>query len=480
MNSLPNTSGVYSLVFRLSRKTAITFDRKGSQHSFPPGWYLYVGSACGAGGLRGRLARHQRYLGDRKRFHWHVDYFREHATLCEIWYSETADSEFEHHWAKALSDLVGTTVPVLKFGASDCKTQCPSHFFHLSDRPSTAVFRTQLASRELSTKVFVEFIEEPRRTKAAAHGLQDEYLLGRRFLERRRRSIPESGMDPGQWNSLAKRRPARRLAEKIAEQMKVSFWRLKCEIEFATAVETLIENCGADVLQVLFDPNQPQGRKAIMSLSRTSDIRQRYRVNGVIHGLFRSVAPHSDDTVFDTVKFGEVPSRLARARGSLERLLELLSTADEDVLSEAKRLSRHCRLSAQRLDGCLMNRIAPSSEVPRYLGKETLMAMLRSEAVTGRTIGKARQALRLTVKNLWDYEEMIRRGLVPTAKELDVTRREVKQIQKIARLIECRGGGLSNDQDQCGKRTCHRSLKTKQGISPATRSSKQILNFPSL
>ncbi len=434
---LPQTSGVYILVFHLAKATSIAFDRKGTQHSFPPGWYLYVGSACGAGGLKGRLTRHQRHIGDRKRFHWHVDYFREHALLCEIWYGETAHSEFEHHWAKALSDLVGTTVPVPKFGASDCGAQCPSHFFQLPDRPSTATFRAKLASRHLSLKILVEFVAEPRNKNESARGLQDEYLLGRRFLEVRRRSIPESSLEPCKWVSLAKRKPARQLAEQIVKQMKVSFPTLKEAIEFATTVETLVENCRANVLQILFDPHRPQGRKAIMSLSRTSDIRQRYRVNGVIHGLFRSVAPHSDDTVFDTVKYGEVPSRLARARGSLERLLELLSTAGENVLSEGRRLSRLCRLSAQRLDGGLMNRIAPASAVPRYLGKEILMSTLRSEAVQGRTIGKARQALRLTVKNLWDFEEMMRRGLVPTAEELATTRRESEQIQTTARKIEC-------------------------------------------
>lgn len=65
------------------------------------------------------------------------------------------------------------------------------------------------------------------------------------------------------------------------------------------------------------------------------------------------------------------------------------------------------------------------------------MSTLRSEAVQGRTIGKARQALRLTVKNLWDFEEMMRRGLVPTAEELATTRRESEQIQTTARKIEC-------------------------------------------
>ncbi len=436
MNTIPTKPGVYALVFHLPKTTTITIDRKGSRHAFPPGWYLYIGSACGAGGLKGRLARHQRYVADGKKFHWHVDYFREHAMLCEMWYSETNDSTAEHHWAKALSNLVGTTVPVPKFGASDCKTQCPSHFFHLSDRPSTAAFRAQLASRDPSTKVFVEFIEEPRRKKAAALGLQSEYMLGRRFLERRLRSIFESGLQPCDWSSLAKSRPARLLAEQIAKQMKVSFRRLNAAIKFATAVETIIKNCGEPAWSILFDPNRPQGRKAIMSISERSDVRQRLCLNRVIEGRFSSVAPRGDDTVFDTRRFSKVRSRLARARGSLETLLELLKTADEDVRLEAKRLSRLCRSSAQRLDNCLMSRFAPASSVPRHLSKPAIMSTLKSSTVTGKTIGMARSALRLTVKNLWDFEEMMRRGLVGTANERQVTRQKLATIQLIVAQIE--------------------------------------------
>ena len=78
------------------------------------------------------------------------------------------------------------------------------------------------------------------------------------------------------------------------------------------------------------------------------------------------------------------------------------------------------------------------------------MTTLRSKAVKGRTIGKARQALRFTVKNLWDFEEMMRRGLVPTAKELRVTRCDVKQIQKIARLIECQGAIVPETMNNVG------------------------------
>lgn len=437
MHSIPKSPGVYVLVFYLPRKTAITFDRKGAQYKFLPGWYLYVGSACGPGGLDRRLTRHKRQRADGKRMHWNVDYFRERALLYEVWYSKNADSDVEHLWAKALFELPGASVPVAKFGASDCRAKCPSHFFHAPDRPSTAVFRKALSTRTCSTEVFVEFVKEPRRTKQAACGLQREYFDGRRFLEIRRRIAAESESPLCEWCSLANNSPARQLAEQIAKQTKTTFPKLKRAIQFATAVETLIESCGESVLPVLFDPVTPQSRGAILSLSRTSDVRQRHRINGVIEGRFRSIAPQPDDMVFDTVKFGEVPSRLARARGSLEKLQHRVDvTCDCRLLAESKRLSRLSRLAATRLKNCVNDRVDVSSAVPGHLGKEAVISIVKSSNVKGRTIGMARLALRLIVKNLWDFEEMTHRGLLPTDNELHAVECEVERIQRAARKIE--------------------------------------------
>ena len=434
--SIPKTRGVYILVFHLAKATSIAFDCKGTRHTFPPGWYLYVGSACSVGRLNGRLAWHQRRISDGKRMHFNVDYFREHALLCELWYCETDDRRFEHHWAQTVTDQMGATVPVRKFGASDCKANCPSHFFHLSGRPSTAVFRSKLSSRGHSTAISVEFIAEPR-GKRPAPELQRAYFLGRHFLERRKLAIRDGNLEPDEWTSLAEHRRARLLAESVAREMKVSFPKLKEAIKFATAVETLIENCGESAWSALFDPKRPQTRKAILSLSRTSDVRQRHRINGVIEGKFPSVAPHSDDTVFDTTNFAEVRKRLARARGSLGKLRVHRKTIhDSMIVEEVRLLSRLCRWSADLLDECLTNMGTPSPVLPDDLSKESVLARVRSKAVRGRAVGWGRAALRLIVKNVWDFEEMMRRGLEPTAEQLQVTRSEIERIREIASQIE--------------------------------------------
>ena len=49
-----------------------------------PGFYVYVGSAFGPGGVRARVARHRRGCS---RPHWHIDYLRSRTRLEEVWYS---------------------------------------------------------------------------------------------------------------------------------------------------------------------------------------------------------------------------------------------------------------------------------------------------------------------------------------------------------------------------------------------------------
>jgi Uri superfamily endonuclease len=177
MNSIPNAPGVYILVLYLSQTTAITFNRKSSRHSFPPGWYVYVGSARGPGGLNRRVARHQRRNADGKRMHWNVDYFRELAPIVEVWYSYTRSEQMEHEWASAVSSMHGATVPVQGFGANDCRQCCPAHFFHFTERPATSLFRSRL--RDLiaqQSNVFVEFADDALTAMAVSkHMLLVEY-----------------------------------------------------------------------------------------------------------------------------------------------------------------------------------------------------------------------------------------------------------------------------------------------------------------
>jgi Uri superfamily endonuclease len=143
----PAEPGTYGLLFNRPESGWMTVGRLG-HFEFPAGFYLYVGSALGPGGLAGRLRRHLR--ADR-RTHWHVDYLSHQSELVEIWLTTKAERR-EHHWAAAAGQLPGATVPVAGFGASDCR--CPAHLYHLAARPEWVVFRQLLEQEGASGRPF--------------------------------------------------------------------------------------------------------------------------------------------------------------------------------------------------------------------------------------------------------------------------------------------------------------------------------------
>lgn len=116
---LPESKGSYALWFYLPRATAIEVGRLGLK-SFKRGWYGYCGSASGPGGLRARLRHH---LHHSTRRHWHIDYFKVHALIREIWLCQGGN--YEHELSQSLCRHAAE-VPVTGFGSSDCR--CSSHF----------------------------------------------------------------------------------------------------------------------------------------------------------------------------------------------------------------------------------------------------------------------------------------------------------------------------------------------------------------
>jgi Uri superfamily endonuclease len=132
--------GSYILILHLERTKIISVGKPG-KCSFPAGYYTYVGSALGPGGLAARLKHHMHSTATP---HWHIDYLRRRARLVEIWVSEF-DEHLEHLWATMLNQLDETVRRFKGFGCSDCK--CPSHLFHFPGRPSFHKFKKFVDSR---------------------------------------------------------------------------------------------------------------------------------------------------------------------------------------------------------------------------------------------------------------------------------------------------------------------------------------------
>ena len=119
------TPGVYQLWLKLPRLARLTVGKLGT-FDFPPGVYVYTGSAMG--GLEQRLARHQRR---RKKMHWHIDYMLRRANIVRITARATR-RRLECSWNAQTLRLAGAQVVVLRFGSSDC--DCATHLVYLGRR----------------------------------------------------------------------------------------------------------------------------------------------------------------------------------------------------------------------------------------------------------------------------------------------------------------------------------------------------------
>ena len=131
--------GTYVLILQLEKATRIRVGKLGV-FTFNPGFYAYVGSAFGSGGLGSRLGRHRKVS---KPCHWHIDYLRRRCRLIDVLYM-VSPVRREHDWAGVLVKTKCASVPVAGFGSSDCG--CLSHLVWFGSDPALAVFKNTLKS----------------------------------------------------------------------------------------------------------------------------------------------------------------------------------------------------------------------------------------------------------------------------------------------------------------------------------------------
>src|SRR5688572_21879951 len=94
--------GTYALLLVSTGSQQVQIGRRGRM-DVVPGYYVYVGSAFGAGGLQARVGHHRQVS---TRPHWHIDYVRGLIRLTEIWYTYDTVHR-EHQWARTSSALPG-------------------------------------------------------------------------------------------------------------------------------------------------------------------------------------------------------------------------------------------------------------------------------------------------------------------------------------------------------------------------------------
>lgn len=132
--------GTYIIILRWERANVLHIGRLGT-FWLPAGYWLYVGNACGAGGVKKRTSRHQ--TADSSRM-WNLDHIKMIASPVELWWTEhPKEVELECPWAMSLAELPGYSCPAPRFGGNDCKKkkeECPAHLYHTRRRPSCDSF----------------------------------------------------------------------------------------------------------------------------------------------------------------------------------------------------------------------------------------------------------------------------------------------------------------------------------------------------
>jgi Uri superfamily endonuclease len=128
--------GTYALILSCASNARIQAGRLGTMQ-LQRGYYVYLGSALGPGGLRARIAHHQKLSA---RPHWHIDYLRAHTRLHSVWINYDG-RRHEHEWARAMHKVKCATIPFPGFGASDCG--CPSHLYFFKHCPMQMSFRAE-------------------------------------------------------------------------------------------------------------------------------------------------------------------------------------------------------------------------------------------------------------------------------------------------------------------------------------------------
>ena len=135
--------GTYIVVLKSGCVRTIRIGRLG-QLKINKGYYAYVGSAMGPGGVVSRLKHHSKIS---KKPHWHLDYLRAETEFYEA-YALYSPERKECEWATFLSKIEAVNEPMKGFGSSDCR--CYTHLFYF---PSSVKMARAIQSINRAQKV---------------------------------------------------------------------------------------------------------------------------------------------------------------------------------------------------------------------------------------------------------------------------------------------------------------------------------------
>ena len=145
MNNDVSSHGTYLLLLKCDARTELSIGKLGNIMT-EPGYYLYVGSAFGPGGIKARINHHKKLS---LRPHWHIDYLRTEVDIVDAWC--VYGFRYEHEWAQSLIHSGNTAMPLTGFGSSDCA--CATHLFQLKHKPVKAGLEKLLKNKLSSVSI---------------------------------------------------------------------------------------------------------------------------------------------------------------------------------------------------------------------------------------------------------------------------------------------------------------------------------------
>ena len=122
--------GTYIVVLKSDQGKTIQIGKL-AQLEIKKGYYVYVGSAMGPGGVAARLKHHSKIS---KRPHWHLDYLRAETEFYEAYALHSSERK-ECEWAALMLGNKEASEPMKGFGSSDC--QCNTHLFYFPSSVKT-------------------------------------------------------------------------------------------------------------------------------------------------------------------------------------------------------------------------------------------------------------------------------------------------------------------------------------------------------
>ena len=117
-----DSGGTYILFIEVSKDVTLEIGSLG-RIKFTKGFYIYIGSAFGPGGLVKRVERHFR---NEKKLFWHIDYLLNSSSIEIVAVAWTANQQkLECLISQEIDKLSDLVTPIHNFGSSDCK--CTGH-----------------------------------------------------------------------------------------------------------------------------------------------------------------------------------------------------------------------------------------------------------------------------------------------------------------------------------------------------------------